>query len=755
HETILRTGQEIEVEEEYADPSGKSRYYHVYKSPVFGFGGEIIGSQGILLDITERKRAEGELAHERDFLRVLLDFCPASIFFKDLQSRLVRASRSEVENLLRVALSRHCAAHPDQSGDKLPPHLSSLERFQEYVIGKSDSDIYGPERAETFRQAEQGIIRTGCAVVGSVERTVCPDGKVIWFMTTKAPWRDKSGQIIGTFGISTDITELKEAEAKLDSERVLLRSLLDNSPDHIYFKDLQSRFIKTSQKHAEQFGLKQADEILGKTDFDFFERAHAEPAFQEEQEIIRTGAPLIGKVQKKMTKDGRISWALITKMPLRDKTGHIIGTFGISKDITAIKEAEAKLDSERELIRCLLDNSPDHIYFKDLRSRFIKVSKMQAEIFGIKNPDDLLGNSDFDYFDTEHAIPAFEDEQEIIRTGAPLVGKVEKEVFKDGKVAWVLTTKLPLRDKAGEIVGTFGISKDITAMKEAEAKLDQLHRQLLETSRQAGMAEVATGVLHNVGNVLNSVNVAASMLAERLRKSKTSSVGRVAALMKEHERDLGEFVTRDPKGRLLPSFLAQLADHLAAEQLAALEELSGLEKNIDHIKDIVAMQQSYAKVSGVTQTIPVVELVEDALRMNDRALIRHDVKLIREYDPAAPEITVDKHKVMQILINLVRNAKYACDDSGSPEKRIVVRLVRKEDRVEISIIDNGVGIAPENLTRVFNHGFTTRKNGHGFGLHSGALAAKEMGGSLAAHSGGIGRGATFTLELPLQPSTAP
>ncbi|MGA3182024.1 MAG: PAS domain S-box protein [Verrucomicrobiota bacterium] len=751
HQLIMRTGQEIEAEDIYADPSGKSRYYHAFKSPVFGVSGEVIGSQGILFDITERKRAEGELAHERDLLRMLLYYCPDSIFFKDLESRLVRASRSEVRNLMRVALSHHCAAHPTETGDKLPAHLRSEEQFEEYVTGKSDRDIYGPERAEAFRQAEEKIIRTGQPIVGNMEKTVCPDGKVIWFLTTKAPWRNNEGKIIGTFGTSTDVTELKEAEAKLDAERALLGSLLDNSPDHIYFKDLQSRFIKTSQKHAEQFGFKHADEVLGKTDFDFFDRTHAEPAFEEEQEIIRTGVPLIGKVQKKITKDGHITWALVSKMPLRDKTGKILGTFGISKDISAMKEAEAKLDSERDLIRSLLDNSPDHIYFKDLQSRFIKVSQRQVEIFGLKHPDELLGKTDFDYFDMEHAKPAFEDEQEIIRTGAPLIGKIEKEVFKDGRVSWALTTKLPLRDRTGKIIGTFGISKDVTAMKEADAKLEQLHRQLLETSRQAGMAEVATAVLHNVGNVLNSVNVAANMLAGRLRKSKISSVGRVAALMQEHAPDLGEFMTSDPKGRLLPSYLEQLAEHLASEQAGALEELAGLEKNIDHIKDIVAMQQSYAKVSGMTQKINVLDLVEDALRMNDRALIRHDVKLVREYDTPGPEITVDKHKVMQILINLVRNAKYACDDSGRPEKRLVARVAQTPGTVKISIIDNGVGIPPENLTRIFNHGFTTRKNGHGFGLHSGALSAREMGGALVVQSEGLGKGATFTLELPLQP----
>ena len=135
--------------------------------------------------------------------------------------------------------------------------------------------------------------------------------------------------------------------------------------------------------------------------------------------------------------------------------------------------------------------------------------------------------------------------------------------------------------------------------------------------------------------------------------------------------------------------------------------------------------------------------------MNESALARHDVQLIREYAEALPEVTVDKHKVMQILINLVRNAKYACDDSGSTDKRMTVRIAHGEDRIKISVIDKGVGIPPENLTRIFNHGFTTRKDGHGFGLHSGALAAREIGGALSVQSDGPGKGATFTLELPL------
>ncbi|MBC8095220.1 MAG: GHKL domain-containing protein, partial [Akkermansiaceae bacterium] len=273
--------------------------------------------------------------------------------------------------------------------------------------------------------------------------------------------------------------------------------------------------------------------------------------------------------------------------------------------------------------------------------------------------------------------------------------------------------------------------------------------ELIETSRQAGMAEVATGVLHNVGNVLNSVNISATVIAENLQKSKAANLLKVVQLLEENAADIGEFMTGS-RGKQVPLYLSQLAGQLAIEQQKGIAELDLLRKNIDHIKDIVAMQQNYAKVSGVTETVRVEELVEDALQMNEGSLKRHEVEVVREYSPV-PRVTLEKHKVLQILVNLIRNAKYACDDSGRVDKRLTVRITTAEqDSISIDVADNGVGIPPENMTRIFNHGFTTRKTGHGFGLHSGALVAKEMGGVLKVHSDGTGQGATFTLVLPIR-----
>jgi signal transduction histidine kinase len=232
-------------------------------------------------------------------------------------------------------------------------------------------------------------------------------------------------------------------------------------------------------------------------------------------------------------------------------------------------------------------------------------------------------------------------------------------------------------------------------------------------------------------------------------------LGRVAALLEEHAGDLPAFLAEHPQGSRLPQFLSQLAGHFAAEQQALLGELASLQRNLEHINEIVAMQQDYATAGGVIEVLPLEEVVEDALRMNAAACERHGARVVREFDSALPPLPLDRNKVLLILVNLIRNAKYACDESGQGEKCITVRTrCNSAGSVAISVSDNGVGIPEENLSRIFEHGFTTRKSGHGFGLHSSALAAQDMGGSLQVYSDGPGCGATFTIELPLPPEKA-
>ena len=217
---------------------------------------------------------------------------------------------------------------------------------------------------------------------------------------------------------------------------------------------------------------------------------------------------------------------------------------------------------------------------------------------------------------------------------------------------------------------------------------------------------------------------------------------------RQHADDLPTFLTTDPRGKVLPGYLLKLAAHLADPQEAILQEMEVLRKNIEHIKEIVAMQQRYARGTGVVEPLSVADLVEDSIRINAAGFSRHEVQVVREITPV-PLVKTDRHKVLQILVNLLSNAKYALDQSNG-DRRMTVRVgVNQTKELEIAVMDNGTGITPENLTRVFSHGFTTKKDGHGFGLHSGALAARELGGTLSAHSDGPGKGAVFTLKLPL------
>jgi PAS domain S-box-containing protein len=690
----------------------------------------------------ERKRADEARHLSEQFLQSLVENLPVHIFRTDREGRVTFANKLVCD---------------------------WLGRPLEEIVGRTAPDLLPPDRAATQLASERHVLATG-RVYEATEQQTGPDGLPTFIQIIKVPVFDAAGACLGVQSMFLDITARKRAEHRFIEASGLLDTLLENTPDHIYFKDLESRFVRFSNALLRRWHLADATQLHGKTDADFYSAEHAAPARADEVEIIRTGRPIVGKLEKETYHDGTVSWALTTKMPWHDGEGNIIGTFGISRDVTALKESEDRLAYERDQLRALLDASPDTIYFKDPQSRFVLASRSKIKRTIDRVPDlrarraarglpvdvpeaELLtGMTDFDTFATEDAQHAYEDEQRIVQTGEPVVGKLENQVYLDGTERWALSSKMPWRDREGKIIGTFGISKDITDLKLAEEKLEQMHRQLLDTSRQAGMAEVATGVLHNVGNVLNSVNVSATLVTDQIRHSKVTGVEKLSVLINQHKSDLAGFLTRDPRGQMIPAYLGTLAEMLAGEQKTVTAELEQLRKNIEHIKEIVAMQQSYARTSGVVETISVPDMVEDALRINSGSLARHDVHTTRDYQ-ARPVVTTDKHKVMQILINLVRNAKYACDESGRTDKLIIVRTTADDRGVSIAIIDNGVGIPAENLTRVFAHGFTTRKHGHGFGLHSGALAAKELGGSLTAHSEGQGRGATFLLTLPFKPDT--
>jgi PAS domain S-box-containing protein len=282
-----------------------------------------------------------------------------------------------------------------------------------------------------------------------------------------------------------------------------------------------------------------------------------------------------------------------------------------------------------------------------------------------------------------------------------------------------------------------------------EENVALLNIQLLSAARLAGMEEVASSVLHNVGNVLNTVNVSATTLTEKITHSRLAGIVPVAEMLQTHTDDLYTFLTANKRGKELPNYLSVLGRYWTEEQALWVEELKHLSKYINHIKEIISRQQSLAGGSSEVDSIPLSTLTDDALAIAVPNLERWGVTLRREYQADAP-IHIDRRKFILIVVNILNNAKEALLASDREGKELIVRTRPcPEEHVCLQVIDNGAGIAPENLAQIGLRGFSTKKGGHGFGLHSSTLAARELGGSLSFHSDGLGLGACFTLMLPL------
>jgi signal transduction histidine kinase len=279
-------------------------------------------------------------------------------------------------------------------------------------------------------------------------------------------------------------------------------------------------------------------------------------------------------------------------------------------------------------------------------------------------------------------------------------------------------------------------------------ELKNTQTRLIEISRKAGMAEIANGVLHNIGNVLNSLNVSASVVEEKVTLMGVDRLRQCVELIRQNESDLGTFMSTTPKGQMIPQFLHALATSLETSRELVRKEIWSLMKNIEHMKDIVRAQQSHAGAFGVIEVCEAGELMEDAIKFNTDSMERHKVCLTKSYGHLEP-LEIERTPLIQMLVNLIKNAKESVMANPNREPEIFVSIQPEtNDRVRFEVRDTGVGISQEDLTKVFSHGYTTKQDGHGFGLHASANLAREMGGQLSVLSAGVGQGATFVLQIP-------
>ncbi len=695
-----------------------------YSAPVIGKDGEDYGRMWTFRDITERKRAQIALSESEEMLRRVMDSSQDCIKILDLEGRLVWMNEGgqsimEIDDFSTVRNQCWVNFWPLE---EQPAALAALEFAKNNKVGKF----------------------TG----------FCPTakGSPHWWEVVVTPMLDEAGNPEKLLSVSRDITERKQAEKLLRQKDALIRIAGELTRTGGWALEIPDQRLFWS------------DEVFDILDFPRGNMPslaealalHPEPwrtkVTAAMETCVRDGTPFDFEMQI-LTAKGRQIWARVCAEVERHADGSIKRVQGAFQDISERKQAEETL----RLLSSAVEQSKESILITDARLDlpgpgiiFVNPAFTQmtgytaAEVIGA-TPRILQGAK------TERAV--LQRLRDTLARGEVFEGETVN-YRKDGtefQLEWQIA---PIRNAAGAVTHFVAIQRDVTKRKDAEAERVEMNRQLIEASRHAGMAEVATSVLHNVGNVLNSVNISATVASEKIRLSCGSNVTRIAALLQEHRGDLPAFFA-SAQGLQLPDFLTGLAENLADEQRGVLAELKSLCGNIDHIKDIVEMQQTYARIAGVTEELAPASLIEDALRLNAAAFERHGVEVVREYG-ASPVLEVDKHKALQILVNLIRNAQYAMDESGGTGKRMTLKIAHDDaGLVKISVGDEGVGIPAENLTRIFEHGFTTRKDGHGFGLHSAVLAAKEMGGSLTAQSDGYGKGAIFTLALPLPAERSP
>lgn len=564
----------------------------------------------------------------------------------------------------------------------------------------------------------------------------------------------RDGVIVGTVTSIEDVTErairetsLLESQAQLAHSRQMLRLVLNTIPVRVFWKDSNSVYQGCNQAFALDAGLGSPESIVGMDDSLMPWSSQAKAYRADDQSVVRSGAARLNYEEPQPSPGGRLNWIKASKVPLRDPSGIIIGLLGTYENITASKLAQ----QEREKLTALVDSSSD----------FISMTTLDGIPFFLNKAGRLLVGLDPDQDLSALPIPAFHDgdtEQLLQRIALPQTLAVGgwagegslRHLTSKALIPVHIHTILVKDPQTHQPICLATVQRNITELKESQKKLADANRNLISVARVAGMAEIATNILHNVGNVLNSLNISAGRIAAQVKQLNPPSFTNVSELLRDHAHDLPAFFTQDPVGKKVPDYLAALFEHLSQPQQEILPELASLRKHIDHIREIVRMQQNYARVGRPLEECNLCDLMEEAVSLAISTSTRDRLQLVREFS-STPSILLDRHMILQILVNLLQNALQAIHAANPPKPKLTLRIETiSRSAARISIADNGIGIAAENLARIFQHGFTTRKDGHGFGLHSGALAARELGGSLSAHSNGPGHGALFILEFPFQ-----
>ena len=352
--------------------------------------------------------------------------------------------------------------------------------------------------AAEMDEALRRVCEEGDDLFSAEPRVNTKKGGWRWFRLRGTPVRNEEGKVIRIVGSAIEISKRKQAERELREERHLIQTLMDSIPMNLYFKDLESRFVMANQATAEKMGFPSPDGLKGKSDRDFFHDDHAQVARAMEREIMKTGEAVVDQIEHEKWDDREDTWVTSTKYPWMGSDGNVRGTFGVTNDISdlmrarneqekvagELHEKNLKIEEERQRMRLIIDSVSMNVYFKNRDSQFVIVNQSMAEWVGEKQPTDLYEKSDRDYFLEEHWSAAEADEKAIIETGEAMVGQVERESWSGKDDTWVMTSKYPWRDSEGAIVGTFGVSSDVSELMNAQREMTAMAESLESKNKE-------------------------------------------------------------------------------------------------------------------------------------------------------------------------------------------------------------------------------------------------------------------------------
>ena len=639
--------------------------------------------------LEENKRTQDRLKTSEVFYQTLVETLPQNIFRKDVDGRFTFANQ------------RFCQA---------------VGKPLEEIIGRTDFDLFPNELAAKYHRDDLRVMSARQSL-DTVEAHHKPSGERLFVHVIKTPLYNALGQVVGIQGIFWDVTQRKKIEEDLAYERDLLRALLENIPDRIYFKDVHSRFLRCSVSMVRRLGLNDPREIVGKTDFDFHPREQAQEYFEDEQRIILTGQPLINKLERQLDLDSKEMWASVTKVPIYNQGGTITGIIGLSRDITQLKQTEQALRQAEEKYRAMYENAVEGIFQTTPDGHFISANRALARMYGYDSPEQLVAA----LTDIEHQLyvdPRRREEfSRLMREQGEVTG-FESEVYrKDGSRIWISEAARRVRDAQGNFLYYEGAVEDITARKLAENEREQAREAALESARVK--AQFLANMSHEIRTPMNAISGMTDLLVD------TS--------LTQEQRELVETIRN------------------------STDTLLGI------INDIL----DFSKIEAGKLTFEVIdfdlrETVEGTVEILGERAQRKSLELACWMDQDVPTLLRgDPGRLRQILINLLSNAvKFT-------EKGEVVLRVKKLAETESSVTirfevsDTGIGIGPETLSRIFQpftqaDGSTTRRyGGTGLGLTISKQLVELLGGEIAVESrAGEGSLFWFKLTLETQPASA-